>query len=190
MGDRHFFDDHSTLVLRSLTGLVNTQPNLSVIPSIKTVINADHDDSKVTLICGGGSGHEPGSSGFVGRGLLSASVCGDVFASPSARQVYGAMKALPSKRGTILIITNCCVFAFLRLFELIIISPSDTGDNLHFGLACQQARADGIENVDILPVCDDVSVARSKGALVGRRALAGTILGMTVYFHSGGSATF
>ena len=56
---------------------------------------------------------------------------------------------------------------------------SDTGDNLHFGLACQQARADGIENVDILPVCDDVSVGRSKGALVGRRALAGTILGMT-----------
>jgi len=53
---------------------------------------------------------------------------------------------------------------------------------LHFGLACQQARADGIENVDILPVCDDVSVARSKGALVGRRALAGTILGMSTYF--------
>jgi dihydroxyacetone kinase len=112
MGDRHFFNDHSTLVLRSLTGLVNTQPNLSVIPSIKTVINADHDDSKVTLICGGGSGHEPGSSGFVGRGLLSASVCGDVFASPSARQVYGAMKALPSKKGTILIITNCCALCF------------------------------------------------------------------------------
>ena len=38
---------------------------------------------------------------------------------------------------------------------------------------------DGIENVDILPVCDYLSVARSKGALVGRRALAGTILGMT-----------
>ena len=119
MGDRHFFSDHSTLVLRSLTGLANTQPNLSVIPSIKTVINADHDDSKVTLICGGGSGHEPGSTGFVGRGLLSASVCGDVFASPSARQVYGAMKALPSKKGTILIITNCCVFALsMRCFEL------------------------------------------------------------------------
>ena len=111
MGDRHFFSDHSTLVLRSLTGLANTQPNLSVIPSIKTVINADHDDSKVTLICGGGSGHEPGSTGFVGRGLLSVSVCGDVFTSPSAHQVYGAMKALPSKKGTILIITNCCVFA-------------------------------------------------------------------------------
>ena len=55
MGDRHFFSDHSTIVLRSMTGLANTQPNLSVIPSNKTVINADHDDTKVTLICGGGS---------------------------------------------------------------------------------------------------------------------------------------
>ncbi|KDR72886.1 hypothetical protein GALMADRAFT_252217 [Galerina marginata CBS 339.88] len=158
MADKHIFSGHSSLVLRSLTGLVNTQPNLAVIPSIKTVINADHDDTKVTLICGGGSGHEPGSTGFVGRGLLSASVCGDVFASPSARQVYGAIKAVPSKNGTLLVITNY------------------TGDNLHFGLACQQARADGIQNVDILPVGDDVSVGRSKGALVGRRALAGTIL--------------
>ena len=68
------------------------------------------------------------------------------------------------------------------MFELTILNPaSDTGDNLHFGHACQQARADGIENVDILPVCDDVSVARLKGALVGRPALAGTILGVTAY---------
>ena len=180
MTDRHVFSDHTTLVLKSISGLVNTQPNLAAIPSIKTVINADHNDNKVTLICGGGSGHEPGSTGFVGRGLLSASVCGDVFASPSARQVYGAIKALPSKKGTLLIITNCTSFllnkisdfVFLMLFRL-----PDTGDNLHFGLACQQARADGLQNVDILPVGDDVSVGRSKGALVGRRALAGTILG-------------
>jgi len=55
MGDRHFLSNHLTLVLRSLTSLVNTQPNLSAIISLKTVINPDHDDSKVTLICGGGA---------------------------------------------------------------------------------------------------------------------------------------
>ena len=60
---------------------------------------SDHDDSKVTLICSGGSGNELGSTGFVGRGLLSTSVYGDVFASSSARQVYGVMKAFPSKMG-------------------------------------------------------------------------------------------
>ena len=177
MTNRHVFTDHSSLVLRSITGLVNSQPNLSAITSIKTVINANHDENKVSLICGGGSGHEPGSTGFVGRGLLSASVCGDVFASPSARQVYGAMKAVPSKKGTLLIITNCTLFFFdwcrLKLNN----DATDTGDNLHFGLACQQARADGAQNVDILPVGDDFSVGRTKGALVGRRALAGTIFG-------------
>lgn len=65
-----------------LTNLVNAQPNLSVIPSIKTLINADHGDySKVRLICGGGS-----SGQRVSSVLLSASVCEDVFASSSARQ--------------------------------------------------------------------------------------------------------
>jgi dihydroxyacetone kinase len=114
MTDRHVFDDHATLVLKSLQGLVASQPNLSLIPSIKTVIDADHDESKVSLICGGGAGHEPGSTGFVGRGLLSASVSGDTFASPSARQVSGAIKAAPSTNGTLLIITNCMPLAAVR----------------------------------------------------------------------------
>ncbi|KIY72772.1 Dak1-domain-containing protein, partial [Cylindrobasidium torrendii FP15055 ss-10] len=155
---RHIFADHQTLVVKSLRGLVASVPNLTLIPAARAIIDAEHDTSKVTLICGGGAGHEPGSTGFVGRGFLTASVVGDTFASPSAKQVYTAMKALPSTEGTILIITNY------------------TGDNLHFGLAAQQARANGTDNVAILPVCDDVSVGRSKGALVGRRAMSGTIL--------------
>ena len=107
MTDRHVFNDHTTLVLRSLKGLVASHPYLALVPSLKVVYRADHDPSKVSLICGGGSGHEPGTSGHVGRGLLSASACGDVFASPSARQVFGAVKMVPSDKGTILIITNC-----------------------------------------------------------------------------------
>ena len=107
MTDRHVFNDHTTLVLRSLKGLVASHPYLALVPSLKVVYRADHNSSKVSLICGGGSGHEPGTSGHVGRGLLSASACGDVFASPSARQVFGAVKMVPSDKGTILIITNC-----------------------------------------------------------------------------------
>lgn len=158
MTDRHIFQDHHTLVLRSLKGLVSSHPGLSLIPSLKVVINAAHDTSKVALICGGGAGHEPGSTGFVGYGLLSASVSGDVFASPSAKQVYGAIKAVPSTKGTILIITNY------------------TGDNLHFGLARQKALADGIKNVGMVIVSDDVAVEQKPGSMVGRRALSGTIL--------------
>lgn len=107
MTDRHIFNDHTTLVLRSLKGLVATHPYLSLIPSLKTVYRADHDPSKVSLICGGGSGHEPGTVGFVGAGMLNASVAGDVFASPSARQVFGAIERVNSDKGVILIITNC-----------------------------------------------------------------------------------
>lgn len=107
MTDRHIFHDHTTLVVRSLKGLVSRHPYLHLIPSLKVVYRADHDRSKVSLLCGGGSGHEPGTTGFVGQGLLSASVAGDVFASPSAKQVLGGMKAVPSDKGTILIITNC-----------------------------------------------------------------------------------
>jgi len=107
MTDRHIFNDHTTLVLRSLKGLVATHPYLSLIPSLKVVYRADHDSKKVSLICGGGSGHEPGTVGFVGKGLLNASVAGDVFASPSARQVGGAIERVGSEKGVILIITNC-----------------------------------------------------------------------------------
>ncbi|KAK1222254.1 hypothetical protein PQX77_014887 [Marasmius sp. AFHP31] len=156
--DRHIFPDHATLVVRSLKGLVASHPNLALIPAIRTVYNAAHDPNNVSLICGGGAGHEPGSTGFVGRGFLSASVSGDTFASPSAKQVLGAIRKVHSNKGIVVIITNY------------------TGDNLHFGLAAQQARASGVENIAILPVGDDVSVGRTKGALVGRRALAGTIL--------------
>ncbi|ORX40992.1 Dak1 domain-domain-containing protein [Kockovaella imperatae] len=158
MTDRHLFHDHTTLVVRSLKGLVATHPHLSVIPSLKIVYHANHDPSKVALICGGGSGHEPGTVGFVGQGLLSASVAGDVFASPSAKQVIGGIKAVPSDKGTILIITNY------------------TGDNLHFGLARLMAQSQGLKNVELVVVGDDVSVPRSRGNMVGRRCLAGITL--------------
>ncbi|KAK7446302.1 hypothetical protein VKT23_014508 [Stygiomarasmius scandens] len=158
--DRHIFEDHVTnaIVVRALKGLVASHPTLELLEPIKAVIDKDYEKDKVVTISGGGAGHEPGFASFVGRGLLTGAVSGDVFASPSAKQVYGAVKALPSEKGVILIITNY------------------TGDNLHFGLACQQARADGIQNIAILPVGDDVSVGKTQGALVGRRAMAGTML--------------
>ena len=77
--------------------------------------------NKVSLISGGGSGHEPAHAGFVGKGMLDAAVCGDVFASPSQVQVYQAIKATASDKGTLLIIKNysgdmmnfqkCCLFS-------------------------------------------------------------------------------
>jgi hypothetical protein len=56
---------------------------------------------------------------------------------------------------------------------------TDTGDNLHFGLARLMAHSAGNSNVELVVVGDDVSVPHSRGKMVGRRCLAGITLGMS-----------
>ena len=58
---------------------------LDGFPDIRVVVRADWDRSRVAIVSGGGAGHEPAHVGFVGRGMLTAAVCGDVFASPEHR---------------------------------------------------------------------------------------------------------
>src|SRR6266542_2635704 len=83
----------------------------------------------------------PNRSGYVGTGLLSAVACGDIFASPSMKQVLTAIASTPSTKGHILLITNY------------------TGDKLHFGLAAERALAGGwAENCVVLAATDDVSI--------------------------------
>lgn len=112
---------------------------------------------QVTLVSGGGSGHEPGYASFVGEGSLAASVCGHVFASPSSSQVLSAIQRVQSPHGTLVIIMNY------------------TGDCLNFGLAVERAKACGIK-VELIAVGDDISVGKSKGGKVGRRGMAATAL--------------
>ena len=86
-------------------------PNTSLPPSlpppgqVKVVVDGDHDPGKVACISGGGSGHEPAHAGFVGRGMLAAAVCGEVFASPSAEAVLAAIHAL-APSPALLIVKN------------------------------------------------------------------------------------
>lgn len=68
----------------------------------RVIVRADYESrvkgsGKVSVISGGGSGHEPAHAGFVGEGLLTAAVCGDVFASPSAKAVLSAIVATSSR---------------------------------------------------------------------------------------------
>jgi dihydroxyacetone kinase len=57
-------------------------------------------------LAGGGSGHEPAHAGYVGRGMLTAAVCGDVFASPSAEAVLAAIRTVTGPAGCLLIVKN------------------------------------------------------------------------------------
>lgn len=95
-------------------------------------------------------------SGYVGENMLAASVGGDIFASPSTKQILAAIDAVPSKEGTILVVTNY------------------TGDCLHFGLANEKAIARG-HRCRMIVCGDDVSVGKANGSMVGRRGLAGQI---------------
>jgi dihydroxyacetone kinase len=163
MSNKHLFPSADGLVVKYLKGLVSWNPSLSLIPADKVVFNTRHSRSNVAIISGGGAGHEPAWCGYVGKNMLSAAASGDIFASPSARQVESAIKSAPSDAGTILVITNY------------------TGDCLHFGLASAKANAEGYQRgpVAVINCGDDVSIGKKSNGLVGRRGLAGQILGMT-----------
>ncbi|KXJ94991.1 Dak1 domain-domain-containing protein [Microdochium bolleyi] len=156
MSKRHLFNSNDGLVTKCLRGLISYNPSLTLDEKNRVVFDSTFDKSKVAIISGGGSGHEPAWSGYVGTNMLAASVAGDIFASPSTKQVLSAIEAVPSDNGAILVVTNY------------------TGDCLHFGLANEKANARG-HKCRMIICGDDVSVGRKKGGLVGRRGLAGQI---------------
>lgn len=145
-----------TLVMEMCNGMVMAYPELELLKKYKVIKKKEMNENKVTLISGGGSGHEPAHAGLVGKGMLDAAVCGDVFASPSQIQVYQAIKETASKKGTLLIIKNY------------------SGDIMNFKNGAHLATEDGIE-VDYVKVDDDIAVEDSLYT-VGRRGVAGVIL--------------
>ena len=145
-----------TFVYDMCHGLAAAHPELEFVEKFKVVKKKEINRNKVTLISGGGSGHEPAHAGFVGKGMLDAAVCGDVFASPSQIQVYEAIKATASDKGTLLIIKNY------------------SGDCMNFNNAGARAKEDDDIDVDAVFVNDDVAVTDSLYT-VGRRGVAGTM---------------
>ena len=139
-----------------IQGMVKAYPQyVRKLDCGNVVVRSHKKEGKVALISGGGSGHEPAHAGFVGKGMLDAAVCGDVFASPSQIQVYKAIQQTASDAGTLLIIKNY------------------SGDIMNFRNAAFLAQEDGI-NVDYVKVDDDIAVKDSLYT-VGRRGVAGTV---------------
>ncbi len=151
-----FINTKETLVTEAIDGTLCTSGGqlvrLDGFPHIKVVLRKDWDKSKVALVSGGGSGHEPAHVGYVGRGMLTAAVCGDVFASPSVDAVLAGILAVSGPAGCLLIVKNY------------------TGDRLNFGLAAERARAYGIK-VAMVVVDDDIALPDLPQA----RGVAGTL---------------
>jgi len=136
------------------SGMVKAYPNLLSLDKDHSIISRKElNVNKVSLISGGGSGHEPAHAGFVGKGMLDAAVCGDVFASPSIMQVYHAILQTASDKGTLLIIKNY------------------TGDMLNFQGAATMVREDDDIKLDSVCVNDDVAISNVRN----RRGVAGTL---------------
>ncbi|MBZ9697581.1 MULTISPECIES: dihydroxyacetone kinase subunit DhaK [unclassified Mesorhizobium] len=154
---KNFFNRRETIVTEALDGLLRTigsgdLARLDGYPEIKVVLRADWDKSKVAVVSGGGAGHEPSHAGFVGKGMLTAAVSGEIFASPSVEAVLAAIRAVTGPAGCLLIVKNY------------------TGDRLNFGLAAEKARAEGFA-VEMVIVADDIALPD----ITQPRGVAGTL---------------
>ncbi|KAI6711445.1 dihydroxyacetone kinase [Diplocarpon mali] len=158
MSAKHFINDSTHLVNTALYALTLTNPSVALDAENKIVYRRPGHAPQVSIISGGGSGHEPSFGAFVGEGLLSASVAGTIFASPSADQIRKAiMSRVDGEKGILVTVMNY------------------TGDVLNFGMGVEKAKAAGLK-VEMLVVGDDVGVGRAAAGKVGRRGIAGTVL--------------
>ncbi|HTH54040.1 MAG TPA: dihydroxyacetone kinase subunit DhaL [Edaphobacter sp.] len=148
----------ANVVEEMLQGLCVLQPGLIRLAGNKVMLRSDVEqvrDRQVAVISGGGSGHEPAHAGYIGTGMLSAAVAGEVFTSPGSDSVLAAIRAVSGKQGALLVVKNY------------------TGDRLNFGVAAEMARAEGIP-VEMIIVSDDVALKDTDTA-TGPRGLAGTV---------------
>jgi len=144
-----------------IQGVLYEHPNtIKKLSNHNVLLQHPITEKKVHLLSGGGSGHEPAHGGYIGKGMLSGAILGNVFASPSVASVLAAIRAVTTPNGEdgagcLLIVKNY------------------TGDRLNFGMACELANAEG-RNTTMVVVDDDVAIPRKKG-VTGSRGLAGTV---------------
>ncbi|RDB27554.1 Dihydroxyacetone kinase 1 [Hypsizygus marmoreus] len=187
MSTKHIFNSADGLVLKALRGAVALNPALRLHAPSKIVYLAPGSHSPrdavpiVAVISGGGAGHEPAHAGYTGRGMLAASVSGDIFASPSAKQILQTIQL--ASYGTNAVQDG--VHHAHR--DVLVIINNYTGDRLNFGLAIEKTLASSPHvRIESVVVADDVSLlhaassgsnpSQSRKTLVGARGLAGNIL--------------
>ncbi len=146
-------NDPQNIVQEMLLGMEASAPGfLKKLNGFDVIVNKDLKEERVTLISGGGSGHEPAHGGYVGKGMLDAAVAGPVFTSPGPDQILEGIKAIDKSKGVLIIIKNY------------------SGDVMNFQMAVEMAEMEGI-NTDFVIVNDDVAVGESSQ----RRGIAGTV---------------
>ncbi len=156
---KKLINDPRHVVREMLEGLVALAPGQALLAAENVVVRAalpPPAERPVAVLSGGGSGHEPAHAGYVGPGLLTAAIAGDVFTSPSVDAILAAIRVAAGPAGAVLIVKNY------------------TGDRLNFALAAELAQREGIPG-EIIVVADDVAL-RDTVDPARRRGIAGTVL--------------
>lgn len=119
----------------------------------RILVKKEKSQDKVGLVTGGGSGHLPLFLGYVGEGMLDACAIGNVFASPSSKKMYEAIKYVDSGKGVL------CVYG------------NYGGDKMNFSMARDESSFDDIEVEEVI-VNDDIASSNDKKS---RRGVAGLV---------------
>ncbi|MGW6423015.1 dihydroxyacetone kinase subunit DhaK [Nocardia sp. NPDC055053] len=155
---KKLINDPATVIHDALSGLAAAHPELRVDLDNRLVLRAEPPTpGKVALLSGGGSGHEPLHSGFVGLGMLDAACAGEVFTSPVPDQIVAATTAVDAGSGVLHLVKNY------------------TGDVMNFEMAAELAAAETGATVLSVIVDDDVAVQDSLYT-AGRRGVGGTVV--------------
>ena len=160
-------NDPADVVVEALAGMAAAHPDrVRIDTEHRLVLRAGGAVAgKVGLVSGGGTGHEPLHSGYVGVGMLDAACCGEIFTSPVPNQIRAATQAVDGGAGVLHIVKNY------------------TGDVMNFQMALELAQLDadgawrsgGAEQVATVVVDDDVAVQDS-AFTIGRRGVGLTVL--------------
>ena len=164
---KKMINEPSNFVEESIEGLVKSHPNIYAFSddNKRVITRSKKASNKVGIVSGGGSGHLPVFTGYVGKGMLDACAVGSVFASPSVDQIASAIRNGDNGNGVL------CIFG------------NYGGDVMNFEMACEIVASEGIKTKTVI-VADDIASASSEEKLK-RRGIAGMIL---VFKIAGGVA--
>ena len=153
---KKFINDPANLTSELLEGYTLCYPNQVKLVSEKIVVRAQpKSKDKVAIITMGGAGHEPALSGFVGEGMLDASVVGDIFAAPGGPKVLEALRMFKDYAGIILVVLN------------------HAGDVMNANMACMMAKKEGL-NITRILTAEDIAPGIN-APVEDRRGLGGCV---------------
>ena len=155
---KKFINDPKKVVDEMLEGFLFAHSDkVKKLSTSRVIVRKDAPvKGKVGLVTGGGSGHKPAYIGYVGEGLIDAAAVGEIFSSPSAQQIYDAIKSVNSGRGVLCVLGNY------------------SGDVMNFDMASDMAKEEGI-SVEQVIINDDVG-SGSKEQMENRRGVAGEVI--------------